>query len=477
MKITYWIFAFLGAFGVLTSLGCMIGPDFVRPEAPLASSYTQIDEQKGVQEEICADLTSWWDEFSTDPVLSELLWSAAGDLNEPGGNLGLREIAWRIQESRATIGVTRSELFPQIEADGSYNLQKLPNISGASEQWDLGTSMAWELDFFGRLRRYTEAAVADMEVEMELYRDAYIILLSDIAAGYVNARAYQQQIDIAKKNIEIRTNTLALTTELQRVGTSSQLDIHQAQGSLESVEAELPDLEAQYRSTLNRLSVLTGNPPGAVDELFAETRPIPEAPSAILVGIPAELIRRRPDIRAAEQRLIAQNARIGGAEGDLYPIFSLNGNFGIQAETFSGLWNSDSITAGVTPGFRWNIFNFGRYRSNVRLQEYAFQELAAAYQQTVLSAAEEVDNSLSDYINDKERSGKLDAAVESYRLALKYSEERYRNGTSDFQRVLDSQREMLVYELSAVKCKAETTIDVIELYRALGGGWRGLSAE
>lgn len=472
MRISNRIASVLCALTAFVSAGCMVGPDFAGVASPLAPNYTQIDPQRGVQEEICADLTVWWDDFSADPILSELLWSAAGNSAEPGGNLGLREIAWRIQEARATIGVTRSELFPQIQADGSYNLQKLPNISQASEQWDLGTSMAWELDFFGRLRRYTEAAVADMEVEMELYRDAYIILLSDIATNYVNARAYQQQIEIAKKNIEIRKNTLALTQELLRVGTSSQLDVHQAQGSLESVEAELPALEAQYRVTLNRLSVLTGNPPGAVDELFAETRPIPEAPAAVLVGIPAELLRRRPDIRAAEQRLVAQNARIGGAEGDLYPIFSLNGNFGLQAETFSGLWNSDSITAGITPGFRWNILNFGRYRSNVRLQEYAFQELAAAYQQTVLSAAEEVDNSLSNYVNDKDRTAKLEAAVESYRLALKYSEERYRNGTSDFQRVLDSQREMLAYELSAVKSEADTTIDVIELYRALGGGWQ-----
>jgi len=466
------IFLKLALFSPLWAAGCTVGPDYARPKVLVGDSYTQIDPDQGVKEEICADLTAWWSEFSADPVLNRLLWEAAGNSSRTGNNPTLRQVAWRIQEARATLGITRSELFPQLGADGSYLLQKLPNIDNSLEQWDLGTSMTWEIDVFGRLKRYTEAAMDDMEAEIELYRDAYILLLSDIATNYVNARAYAQQIEIARSNIKIRQNTFQLTQEMERIGKSSHLDVHQAEGSLRAIEAELPDLTASYRAVLNRLSILTGNPPGGVDDLFVSTAPIPAAPEEILVGIPAELLRRRPDIRAAEMKLMAQNARIGAAEGDLYPIFSLNGSFGLEGETFSGLWNSDSITAGITPGFRWNIFNFGRYRSNVRLQQYLFNELAESYRQTVLSAAEEVDNSLARYTSDKERTIKLNAALESYRQALVYSEERYRNGTSDFQRVLDSQREMLVYELSAVKSRAKTTIDVIDLYRALGGGWQ-----
>lgn len=469
------IASFLPVLTVLT-VGCVVGPDYERPCAILSDSFTQISAEEGVHQQIGADLADWWTNIN-DPILTELIHQTVGSGTEVGGSLSLQEMAWRIQQTRARLGITRSELFPQLQADGSYDLRRYSeNQVGAAagdavEKWNLGTSMSWEVDVFGRLRRYTESAVANVEGQEELYRDAYIILLSDVATNYVQARALQQQIEIAKKNIATRKETLKLTEVILEIGKGNKLDVSQARGSLESVESDLPLLEASYRTVLNRLSVLTGNPPGYVDDVMATPAPIPEAPSEIMVGIPAELLRRRPDIRAAEKALVAQNALIGAAVGDLYPIFSLNGNFGLDAAQFNELWKSDNITAGITPAFRWNIFNFGRYRSNVRLQEYMFQEEVAAYRQTVLLAAEEVDNALASYSNERVRVEKLHSAMESYDKALQLSEERYQEGAADFQRVLDSQREKLIFELAYVKSKADITTDVINLYRALGGGW------
>lgn len=456
----------IGLLLFLAFTGCKVGPDPVRPYGPVNCSYTQVIPEKGVHQQIGADLADWWCRWN-DPVLGELVRQAIAC------NHSLREAALRIQQARAQVGVTRSELFPQLTADGSYSLSKMAGVSQSVENWRLGTSMSWEIDVFGRLKHYTDAAIADLEVERELYRDTYVILLSDVASNYVTARAYQHQIEVARKNIEIRQNTLRLTREKEGIiGTSSRLDVHQAMGSLQSIEAELPELEAGLRHTLNRLSVLLGLPPGSyVDRLLDPPEPIPEPPEEICIGIPADLLRRRPDIRAAEKQVVAQTERIGGAIGDLYPMFSLVGDFGVNASTFRGLWNSDNISASVSPGFRWNILNFGRYRSNIRLQEFRQKELISAYRQTVLLAAEEVDNTLASYVHEKQRKTKLEQAVLSYGQALLYSEQRYKAGTADFQRVLDSQREKLSYEMQLTVSKASVIGNVITLYRALGGGW------
>lgn len=449
----------------LSVCACKVGPEYKRPGVPLAENYTQMNPTQGVHLQLGADLANWWTCWN-DPALQLLVHEAVRC------NHSLKEAALRIQQARAQVGVTRSELFPQLQADGSYTLSKAAGMSGSTENWNLGTSLNWELDFFGRLRHYCDATLMDLEVERELYRDAYIILLADVASYYVTARAYQHQIEVAQENIKIRRHTLRMTQEKLAVGTSNQLDVQQALGSLQSVEAELPDLQAGLRHTYNRLSILLGLPPGSdVDALLDRKVPIPKAPELICVGMPAELLRRRPDIRAAEKRIIAQTERIGGAIGDLYPIFSLAGHFGVSASTFTGLWNSDSIQASISPGVRWNILNFGRYKSNVRLQEFKQKELILTYQQTVLKAAEEVDNTLASYVHEKERRSKIEQAVQSYTKALQYSEERYRAGTADFQRVLDSQREKLSFQTQLTVSTANVLQQVITLYRALGGGW------
>ena len=248
--------------------------------------------------------------------------------------------------------------------------------------------------------------------------------------------------------------------------------MEQARGNLMSSKAEMPSLQLGYRQSINRLSVLLGAPIGEVDALMKEVRPIPRAPEKIATGIPAELLRRRPDVRQAERQVAAQTARIGAAVGDIYPMFSLTGTFGLDSQNLSQLFQSDSINAGIGPSFRWNILNFGKFRCNIEAQKFIQRQFIASYQETVLQAAEEVDNSLAGYLREQERYAYLTQTVASYREAVRLANLRYQSGTTDFQRVIDSQRSLLTYQNQLVQTEANVVNNVITLYRAMGGGWQ-----
>lgn len=466
------------AFLLLAGLGgCKVGPDYVGPPpAPIAPAYTQINPEEGVAQVQSTDLALWWHRFG-DSRLDHLVVRAVA------GNPPLREAALRIYESRARYGTVRSGFFPQVDMDGSYYYQKISRSTGGTvtggggivdttrELWSWGMNLGWEIDVFGRLRRQLEAADADIGADVELYRDTLIILLSDVARNYVDARAYQERIRIVLQNIDAQNQTLAIAQRKFEVQVVSELDVAQARANLESSKSELPTLELRYRESINRLSVLLGCPPGEVDAMMAEPVPIPLSPENIMVGIPAELLRRRPDIREAERRVAAQTARIGVAVGDIYPQFSIIGTFGLDAADFSRLFNSDSINAGVGPAFRWNILNFGRFRCNIAAQEFLQQQWVAAYQQTVLEAAEEVDNALAGFVREKQRRTYLANTVAAYRRSVELSQMQYAEGAIDFQRVLDSQRNLLNFQNQLVQAEANVVNNVILLYRALGGGW------
>ena len=471
-------------FGLLLA-GCRVGPDYCGPPStPIPCSYTQTKEDvpevsKAVAETPvdCADLAYWWQNLG-DPTLDQLVQQAVSQ------NLTLREAALRICESRARLGVVQSSLFPQIDMDGSYYYQKLSDTSGGtavapgvvidrtSELWSWGTNLSWEIDIFGRLKRLVEAADADIGADVELYRNTLIILLADVARNYVNARAYQQQMLVVEENIRIQQRTLEITEEKVRSNKIGNLDMEQARGNLMSSKAEMPSLQLGYREAINRLSVLLGAPIGEVDALMKETRPIPQAPLEIATGIPAELLRRRPDIRQAEREVAAQTARIGAAIGDIYPMFSLTGTFGLDSQNLSQLFQSDSLNAGIGPSVRWNILNFGKFRCNIEAQRFIQRQLIASYQETVLQAAEEVDNSLAGYLRERERYAYLNQSVASYREAVRLANLRYQSGTTDFQRVIDTQRSLLTYQNQLVQAEANVVNNVITLYRAMGGGWQ-----
>lgn len=460
---------------LLTCAGCLVGPDYRRPTTAVSQSYTDVAPEQGVSSEASEDLAFWWANLN-DPALNELVQAAASQ------NLSLREAAYRICESRARLGVTSSSLFPQVDSDGSFYYQKRAENTGGtgipggvvdntSQLWSWGTNLSWEIDVFGRLQRLVQASEADIRVNNELYRDTMVLLIADVARNYVDARAYQERIEIVKQNITIQTDTLKIVQARVNTQTGDLLDLAQAKGNLESSKAELPLLHDGYRKSLNRLSVLLGCPPGAVDRYMSRRKSIPQPPEMIAVGIPAELLRRRPDVRAAESRVAAQTYRVGGAMGDLYPMFSITGTFGLDSKYMTQFFTSESLNAGIGPSFRWNILNFGRYRCNVVANQFLQRQLVALYRQSVLNAAEEVDNAISGYVREKQRRESLANSVAAYREAVEISQQRYEDGTVDFQRVLDSQRSLLTYQNQLVQSRAGVINNMILLYRALGGGW------
>ena len=450
--------------------GCKVGTDYSPTCASVNQSYIQVDETKGIRQEVGADVSSWWSQIQ-DPTLSRLTNEAVAN------NLTLREALYRIQSARATLGSTQANAYPQFSESGGYTYGRNGALDTDYNDWTLVTSMSWELDVFGRLARATEVANANMEELRELYRNAYVILCADVARYYVNARSYQEQIRISEENIGIQRDTLQITRTKNELGSASKLDESQALGVYKGTESSILTLQTYYQQTLNQLSILLGRTPGYVDGIMKETEDlgIPQAPEEILVGIPADLLRRRPDIRAAEQRVIAQNARVGVAIGDLYPIFTLNGSFGLDSDKLENLFEGSSVNAAIGPSFRWNILNFGKYRFNVEAQRFTHQELIVAYREAVLEAAQQVDDSLVAYVNERDRVQTLSDAVDAYTDAYNLSKERYQSGQIDFQRLLDSQAGKLSYELQFIQCQASMMASVVQLYRALGGDWMGSS--
>ncbi|MBN1911290.1 MAG: TolC family protein [Pirellulales bacterium] len=490
----HWIVSL--TIGVLVC-GCKVGPDYCGPpSAPVGAYYPVANEgneagpsapQKPEGEvllrkpredtggetpspdALAPELVSWWTSLN-DPVLNELVVCAVRN------NRDLRVAAERIFKARASRGTVVSSLFPQVDTDGSFTREKRASggfLGGvARDWWAWGTRMTWEIDVFGRLRRLLEAADADVGEQQELYRDTLVLLIAETATAYAEARSHQEQMAIVAANINVQAKTVHLVRSRFDNEKADMLDVSQSEGSLKGVEAGYPATQILYRESINRLSVLLGSPPGAVDALMRQPRPIPHAPEYVATGIPADLLRRRPDIRAAERRVAAQTARIGAAVGELYPQFSLVGAFGLESQNFSTLWNANAITASVAPGMQWHILNFGRYRSNIWVQESMQRQYLWEYENTVLQAAEEVDNALVGFVQGKQRGKLLQESVDYYREAVRLSQIKYRAGNVDLQRVLDSQSSLLASQNQLLLNRMAVVRSFISLYRALGGGWQ-----
>lgn len=459
--------------------GCKVGPDYGGPPAaPMPPAWhvtpdaaIELDRQW---------LGPWWQGFH-DPTLDQLMEAAMAE------NLDLREAAARIVEARAQRCVVRADLFPQFNQSDSFTHRKqaisggffagIGGLPGASirsnlDQWTMGLDGSWEIDVFGRLRRLMEAADADIGAAQEDYRDVMVILLADVATNYVNVRTFQKRLQIAHENLEIQKRTLAFTQKRFQADLAAELDVAQARVNVESTASDIPLLEAGLQLALNRLSVLLGAPPGAVDELFRDVAPVPQPPNEIAIGIPAELIRRRPDVRRAERELAAQTARIGAAVGELYPKFSILGSFGLDARQFDLMFQRNAISATIGPNMQWQIFSYGRLRCNVMVQETRQQQQAIRYRAVVLRAAEEVDNALVNYVRERQRVGYLQSTVEASQRAVELSGQRYIGGDVSFLRVLDSQRSLLLSQDLLALSRANVSLYLIQLYRALGGGWQ-----
>lgn len=447
-----------------------VGPSYCHPQGTTAPQWIDAADRRIRSES--TDLTGWWRVFQ-DPTLDRLIDSAAGQ------NLSLREAGWRVLQARAQLCFAQGSIFPQTQqAGGQYQRvadsgakYSTPGVPSAFlDQWNLGFNLSWELDFWGRYRRAIASAEETLNASVANYQDVLVTMLGDVATYYVQVRTLEKRIELLHANVDLQQKVVTIAERRRAAGKTGELDVAQARSTLSQTAAQIPLLVSDRREACDRLCVLLGVPP---TNLAAElgTQPIPNAPAEVVVGIPADLLRRRPDVRRAEYETAAQAEKIGIAEADLYPIFSINGTVGYEARDFSNLFASNAFAGTVGPAVQWNILNYGRIRSLVRFQEARFQELLAAYQRTVIQANAEVENGLVRFLQAQERTQLLNQAVADYQKAVDIVVQQYEHGVTDLNRVSLIQQNLVQQQDLQTQSQGQIAGALIRVYQALGGGW------
>ena len=453
-----------------------LGPDHATPEAEVEAQWlAQDDPAFQAGKDVNSD---WWTQFN-DPVLDRLVQMAYEQ------NLSLQIAGLRIMEARAQLGIAIGSQYPQLqEAAGSatrVNLsENVPNFNSSADTnyWtaNAGLNASWELDFWGRFRRGVESASANLGSQIAAYDNALVSLTGEVASVYIQSRTLEEQLSVAHANVQTQRKGYQLADVRFRAGDTSGLDPAQALTLLRSTQAQIPSLESQIRQSRNALSILLGMPPRDLDALLGEGD-IPVAPETVALGMPAELLRRRPDIRQAELQVAAQNAQIGVAQSQLYPSFSLTGSLGYTTSDtnrsdMGDLFSSDSFGYSIGPGFSWPILNYGRIKNNVRVQDARLEEQIVNYQNTVLEAAREVEDGLAGFQGARASTAYLADSVASAQRSVDLSLIQYREGATDYQRVLDSQQSLQVQQENYTSALGSIAQNLVAVYRALGGGWQ-----
>jgi NodT family efflux transporter outer membrane factor (OMF) lipoprotein len=462
---------------LLSSAGCTkVGPDFVKPGASVSQNWLNGPGEKVSHEP--ADYRAWWKGFN-DPVLDRLVETAYRQ------NLSLRIAGVRVLEARAQLGVATGGLYPQDQqAFGSLEYNRISERSAtagglnrfAYSQSEIGLGASWELDFWGKFRRAVESADAGFMATIADYESALVSLTGDVANSFILIRTLEKRIEIGKENVETQTESLRIAEARFRAGTTSQRDVEQAQTLLNNTRSLIPSLETQLRQGRDALSVLLGMPPSDLKEMFEGTVGIPAPPPRIAIGIPADLLRRRPDIRSAEYQAAAQSALIGVARADLYPAFSLSGTFGLLATSVGRSSSSDILRWSsreyrVGPGLQWPFFNYGRLTNLVRVQDARFQELLISYQNRVLKAQQEVEDALVGFLKAQERAEFLAQSAAAARRSFDLAVIQYREGVTDFTTVLTAQQALLAEQDNLANTLGDISRNLVGIYRAIGGGW------
>jgi NodT family efflux transporter outer membrane factor (OMF) lipoprotein len=451
--------------------GFKVGPNYKRPPAPVAEHWIDAGDVRVRGQE--PDDCQWWTVFK-DSVLNDLIQTAYRQ------NLTLREAGFRVLQARAQLGIAIGELFPQKQTmDGGYTRRGVSeNVANrvATPQrwfstWDYGFGLAWEIDLWGRFRRAVEATDDTLDASVENYDDVLVTLLGDVATTYVQIRTIQQQIVYARQTLELQRQSLAIAQAKFRGGQTSKVDVNQGQSDVSNTEALIEQLLIALREATNKLCILMGMPPEDILRKLGDA-PIPVAPPDVAVGVPADLIRRRPDVRRDERLAAAQCAQIGIAEADFYPAVSLNSTFGWSAQELKDLFAHGSFRGSVGPSFQWEILNYGRILNNVRLQDARFQELVVRYQNTVLNAAGEVENGLVTFLRAQFRTRAENEAVNAEADAFKEALAQYQGGLVDYNRVILIQERLVERQQTLAEAQGEIATGLIQVYRALGGGWQ-----
>ena len=448
--------------------GCMVGPDYRPPKPSLPVSWVGVSEthEPSVATGQTVDLARWWRQFD-DPTLNGLVEEA---LN---ANLSLALAEARLTQARAVRGIAAGGLWPSITATASFQRQAGPPFTDGSPRnlYQAGLDAAWELDFFGGVRRGVEAAGANVQAAVEDIRDVQVSIAAEIALDYIQLRGYQQEIVTALNNLEVQRHTADITRKLHEVGFNSGLDVANAESTVATTESQIPVFETGVRQSIYALSVLLARHPGDLVERLSPTGSLPAVPELIPAGLPSDLLRRRPDIRQAEAQLHSATAEIGVATAQLFPQFSLTGGASWQSTFFPTWLQGSSRSLFIGPAATWPLFQGGAIVSNIHAQEALRDQAFVTYQQTVLTALQDVENALIAFAKEQEHHKSLSDAVAADHKAVDLSLRLYREGQTDFLSVLTAQRTQYTDENALTQSTQNIATDLIALYKALGGGW------
>lgn len=461
----------MGAGLALT--GCAVGPQYAKPVVSFNENWSEAKNPQ-VSPQSAAD-TAWWKAFN-DPTLERLIELAYGQ------NLTLQVAGLRIMEARALLGVAIGNKYPQLQqafaSASGINLSEnvANNANFVREFWDFqaGFDVAWEADFWGKFSRGVKAQQAAYMSSVADYQNALVSLSAEVARNYAVVRTFEALIEQSRRNVGVQQESVRIADVRFRNGATSELDVSQARALFESTRASIPQLEISLVQAQNALSTLLGQPTGSVQMLLKAPQPIPAAPAQVAVSIPAEVLRRRPDIRSAELVAIAQSERIGVAKADLYPRFVLSGTLGLQATTGGqsvNLFDPASFFAALGPRLYWPFFNYGRIENRVRAEDARFQQVLVTYQNSVLKASQEVEDGIVGFVKALEATTAQQEAVTAARRSVELASIQYLDGAVDFQRVLDAERSQLQEENNLVRLRSSVATNAISLYKALGGGW------
>ena len=517
----------LGILIVYALCGCEVGPNYRPPRADTGRYFSEVAPASATQPSKPTtqpiQISQWWTTFRDDE-LNSLIERAVRS------NPSLRQAESRIRSARAARVIAGAAQWPRVNVDAGYQRARGsknivfppsafgvpsgtprpasrqqptrldqpsfpagPTGSGASgtggtgvplsplgggglpgvvtDLYQVGFDASWELDVFGGVRRGVEAATADYQAAVEDRRDVLVTLMAEVARNYMELRGYQREIEIAQQNLAAQQQTLALTQDRFRAGVTTQLDVSRAQAEVSTTAAGIPALDALVHESIHRIAVLLGEHPGALLAELSRVRAVPPAPPQVPVGMPADLLRRRPDIRRAERQLAAATARVGVATAELYPKFTLLGTFGFDATKFTHVADWSSRYYSIGPGVSWPIFDAGRIRANIRVQNESQAQTLSAYEQTVLIALQDVEDGLVAYSREQLRRQALSDAVGADRQAVDLANQQYRQGVVDFLTVLEAERALYGAEDALVQSDARISSDLVALYKALGGGW------
>jgi len=465
---------------LITLTSCLkVGPNFKAPAVYVERRW--IDHESAHLREEGEALCRWWEQFNDDK-LNEII---RFGLNN---NLSVKAACYRILEARALLGIAVGEFFPQqqnlIASATKFDLSKnAPNTQFADLRYSdflFGLDASWELDFWGKFRRNIEGAKATLCASVDEYRDVLVLLYSDIARSYVLLRTLQERKEILEQNVKLQHRSLEIVDARYRAGVVTELDLQQVKTLLYDTRARIPEIDIDIRRASDALAVLLGTTPDRLLFLTQETKKIPESPESIAIGIPADLLCQRPDVRRALHQAEAQSARIGIAVADLLPAFSIRGFVGFESsadtvQTASGsggrLFSADSFTYNMGSGFSWPILNYGRLTNRIYFERARFCELIAIYQNTVLNAQREVEDGLITFIKSHAQVKELIKSVHAAERASSLANTQYVEGEADFTRVLNSLQLQLEEQERLVGAKGEIAQGLIASYRALGGGW------